>query len=66
VSAGALHSDALAHLVLGNASRIEDEPREDVGRNLKAELAPDLPGLGVDRGSEIHLPAHNHVNKLAG
>ena len=40
--------------------RADAERRQDVRRDLKSELAPDRPCLGVGRLAEIDLAAHDH------
>src|SRR5437764_3639904 len=54
---------ALAHGELVQ-DRAYPEGREDVGRNLQAELAPDRPGLRVGRRPEIDFAAHDHGDEL--
>ena len=56
---------ALAHGELVQ-DRTYPERREDVRRDLQTELAPDRPGLVVDRVAEIDLAAHDHGDELVG
>ena len=44
--------------------RADAERREDVCRDLKSELAPDRPCLGIGRLAEIDLAAHDHGDEL--
>ena len=46
--------------------RTYPERREDVRGNLQTELAPDRPGLRVDRRPEVDLAAHHHRDELVG
>src|SRR5262249_42875269 len=42
------------------------ERRENVRRNLQTELAPDRPGLRVDRRPKVDLAPHDHSDELVG
>ena len=44
--------------------RADAERRQDVRRDLEAELAADRPGLAVGRLPEIDLAAHDHVDEF--
>ena len=45
-------------------NRPDAERREDMRRDLQAELAPDGPGLVGRRVAEVDLAAHDHVHEL--
>src|SRR6516162_7248335 len=62
--------DVLIDATLAHGELVQDraylEWREDVRRYLQTELAPDRPGLRVDRRPEIDLAAHDHRTELVG
>src|SRR5205807_3737213 len=59
-----LECAAVAPLALGEQvqGRANAERRQDVCRNLEAELAPDLPSLLV--GGKVDLATHDHGDEL--
>src|SRR5690349_21104889 len=62
--------DIVIDAALTQSELVQDRPyperREDVRRNLQTELAPDRPGLRVDRRPEVDLAAHDHRDELVG
>src|SRR5450755_3114705 len=54
-------AEALGQLV---QDRSYPEWRQDVRRDLEAKLAPDRPGLLIDRSPEVDFAAHDHGHEL--